>query len=108
MHWHLTGNYTSEAMRAIGKKPTDRHEAARKLITAGGGKLISFYRTLAEGPGVVVIFEADPITAAAVNAVVVAGGALKDVRFTRLWTDEDVTAIRKKRAEIERAYKPPG
>jgi hypothetical protein len=88
---------------------TDRsHEAPRKLVTAGGGKLISFYRTLAEGPGVIVIFEADPITAAAVNAVVVAGGAPKDVRFTRLWTDEDVTAIRKKRAEIEGAYKPPG
>ena len=82
--------------------------AASKLITAAGGELISFYRTLTEGPGVIVIFDADPIAAAAVNAVVVAGGAVMDVKIRRLWSDEDVTAIRKKRAEIEGAYSPPG
>jgi uncharacterized protein with GYD domain len=108
MHWFLSANYTSAALKALGEKPSDRREAASKLITAGGGKLISFYRTLTEGPGVIVIFEADPITAAAINAVAVAGGALMNVKFTRLWSDEDVTAIRKKRAEIEGAYKPPG
>jgi hypothetical protein len=31
-----------------------------------------------------------------------------DVKIRRLWSDEDVTAIRKKRAEIEGAYSPPG
>ncbi|MBV9516958.1 MAG: GYD domain-containing protein [Hyphomicrobiales bacterium] len=95
-------------MKTLGEKPSDRHEAARKLVTAGGGKLISFYRTLSEGPGVLIIFESDPITAAAINAVAVAGGALMDVKFTRLWSDEEVTSIRKKRKEIEGAYKPPG
>ena len=108
MHWILTANYTAEAMKAIGKNPSNRREAADKLITAAGGKLISFYRTLSDGPGVVIIFEADPIAAAAINAVAVAGGAIMNVKFTRLWSDEDVTAIRKKRAEIEGAYKPPG
>jgi uncharacterized protein with GYD domain len=95
-------------MKAIGEKPSDRRAAANKLITAAGGKLISFYRTLSDGPGVVIIFEADAIAAAAVNAVGVAGGALMDVKFTRLWTDEEVTEIRKKRAEIEKSYSAPG
>jgi uncharacterized protein with GYD domain len=108
MHWILTANYTPAAMKALGEKPSDRRAAASKLITAAGGKLISFYRTLSEGPGVVIIFEADPIAAAAINAVAVAGGAVMNVKFTRLWTDEEVTAIRKKRAEIEGAYSPPG
>jgi len=108
MHWYMTGNYTPAAMKALGEKPSDRREAANKLVTAGGGKLISFYRTLAEGPGFHIIFEADPITAAAINGIVVAGGAVMNLRFSRLWTDEEVTAIRKKRAEIEGAYKPPG
>jgi uncharacterized protein with GYD domain len=108
MHWILSANYTPAAMKALGEKPSDRREAASKLIKAGGGKLISFYRTLSEGPGVIIIFEADPIAAAAINAVGVAGGALMNVKFTRLWTDEEVTAIRKKRAEIEGAYKAPG
>ena len=108
MEWCLSGNYTPAAMKAIGENPTDRREAGRKLIEAGGGKLISFYRTLSDGPGVVIIFEAEAIAAAAVNAVGVAGGALMDVKFTRLWTDEEVTEIRKKRAEIEKSYSPPG
>jgi len=108
MHWMLSANYTPAAMKALGEKPSDRREAASKLITAAGGELISFYRTLTEGPGVIVIFDADPIAAAAVNAVVVAGGAVMDVKIRRLWSDEDVTAIRKKRAEIEGAYSPPG
>jgi uncharacterized protein with GYD domain len=95
-------------MKALGEKPSDRREAANKLITAAGGKLLSFYRTLTEGPGVVIIFEADPIAAAAINAVGVAGGAIMNVKFTRLWSDEDVTAIRQKRAEIEASYAPPG
>ena len=108
MHWYLSGNYTSAAMKALGEKPSDRQAAAKKLVTAGGGKLISFYRTASEGPGVLIIFEADPITAVAINAVIVAGGALANIKFTRLWTDEEVTAIRKKRAEIEGSFKPPG
>jgi uncharacterized protein with GYD domain len=108
MHWYFSANYTPAAMKALGEKPSDRHAAAKKLVTAGGGKLISFYRTASEGPGVLLIFEADPVTAVAINAVAVAGGALTNVKFTRLWTDEEVTSIRKKRAEIEGAYKPPG
>ena len=82
MHWILTANYTAEAMKAIGKNPSNRREAADKLITAAGGKLISFYRTLSDGPGVVIIFDADPIAAAAINAVAVAGGAIMNVKFT--------------------------
>ena len=108
MHWILTANYTAAAIKALGEKPTDRREAASKLITAAGGKLISFYRTLNEGPGVVIIFEADPIAAAAINVVGMAGGALMNVKFTRLWSDEDVTEMRKKQAEIEGSYAPPG
>src|SRR6516165_2298693 len=104
----LSANYTPAAMKALGEKPSDRREAASKLITAAGGKLISFYRTLNEGPGVVIIFEADPIAAAAINVVGMAGGALMNVKFTRLWSDEDVTEMRKKQAEIEGSYAPPG
>lgn len=79
----------------------------RSSSTPGGGKLLSFYRTLRDGPGVHIIFEADPVAAAAISAVAVAGGALSNVTFSRLWTDNEVTAIRKKRAEIEGSYKPP-
>jgi uncharacterized protein with GYD domain len=108
MPYYLTGNYTPAALKALGENPSNRHEAAEKLVTAGGGKLISFYRTLAEGPGVHIIFEADPIAAAAINAVAVSGGALTNARFGRLWTDDEVAAIRQKRTQIEGAYNAPG
>ena len=108
MAYYLTANYTPAALKALGEKPSNRREAAEKLLTAAGGKLLSFYRTTAEGPGVHVIFDADPVAAAAINAALVASGACMDVKMGRLWTDDEVAAIRKKRAEIEAAYSPPG
>lgn len=104
----ITGNYTAAALQALGRNPSDRHAAARKLVEAGGGKLLSFYRTAADGPGVHITIEADPITALAINVVVAAGGALTDMTFTRLWTDEEVAQMRAKRAQIDAAYQAPG
>jgi len=58
MHFCLTGQYTPRALNAILEKPTvSREEAARKLIEAAGGKLISMYSVAADGPGVLVIFD---------------------------------------------------
>lgn len=107
-HFCLTGNYTPAALKALGETPSDRQEAARKLVEAGGGRLISFYRTAASGPGVHIIYEADPISALAINVVVAAGGALTDMNWTRLWTNEEVGEMRAKRKQLEGAYKAPG
>ena len=60
----ITANYTPKALEAMGKNPkTNRREAVEKLVTAGGGKLVAMYGTIAEGPGAMVIFEADPAVA---------------------------------------------
>jgi uncharacterized protein with GYD domain len=108
MPYLLTGNYTPAALQALGRNPSNRHEAAEKLVAAAGGKLLSFYRTSDNGAGVHIVFDADPITALAIDVVVVAGGALSDIRFTRLWTDEEVAQMRTKRAQIDAAYTAPG
>jgi len=40
----LTGQYTPKALNSIMENPkTNRYEAAKKLIEAAGGKLISMY-----------------------------------------------------------------
>jgi len=93
MPYFLIGSYTPAALQAPGKKPSNRVEAAEKLITSAGGTLISFYRTTADGPGIHIIYDADPISADAINTVAVAGGALTNVRAGRLWTDDEVSAI---------------
>jgi len=73
MHFCLTGQYTPQALNAILENPTtNRQEAARKVIEAAGGRLLSMYSTPADGPGVLVIFDvADPSSAAAISGIVV-------------------------------------
>ena len=88
---------------------TNRHEAAKKLIEAAGGKLISMYSTPVDGPGVLAIFDVpDPAAAAAISGVVVASGAMQNVKLTRLLTQDEVTHVRQTASKLRAAYKPPG
>lgn len=67
MHFCMTGQYTPKALNGIMENPTvSRYEAAKKLIEAAGGKLVSMYSTATNGPGVLVIFDVpDPSSAPA-------------------------------------------
>src|SRR5690349_1850181 len=50
MHFCLTGQYTPRALNAILENPaTDRQAAAKKLIEAAGGKLVSMYSSATDG-----------------------------------------------------------
>jgi uncharacterized protein with GYD domain len=110
MHFSLTGQYTPKALNNILENPTtNRAEAARKLIEAAGGKLISMYSTPADGPGVLVIFDVpDPSAAPAICGIVVSTGTLHNVKLTRLMTQEEVIQVRQKAKQIRSAYSPPG
>jgi uncharacterized protein with GYD domain len=56
MHFCITAQYTPQALNSIMDDPnTDRYAAVKKLVEAGGGKLISMFSTAAEGPGVLII-----------------------------------------------------
>lgn len=105
----LTANYTPKALDAMRQNPNvDRKAAFETLVGAAGGKVVGFYYTTAEGPGAIGIFDCDPIGAAAITGTIASSDAVKDVKMTRLWSNEDVVAIRRKRAEIYSAYKAPG
>lgn len=105
----LSANYTAKALDAMRENPnTDRKAAFEKLVGAAGGKVVGFYYVTAEGPGAIAIFDADPISAAAITGTIASSDAVKDVKMVRLWSGEDVVQIRKKRAELKGAYKPPG
>jgi uncharacterized protein with GYD domain len=110
MHFCFTGQYTPQALNSMMESPTaSRYEAAKKLIEAAGGKLISMYGTPADGPGVLAIFDVpEPGAAAAISGVVVASGALHHVKLTRLLTQDEVVPIRQKASQLRGAYKPPG
>jgi uncharacterized protein with GYD domain len=110
MHFCFTGQYTPRALTNIMEDPkTNRYEAAKKLVEAAGGKLISMYSTVAEGPGVLIIFDVpDPGTAPAISGVVVSAGTLHNVKLTRLLTQDEVTQVRQKATQLRAAYTPPG
>jgi uncharacterized protein with GYD domain len=104
----LTANYTPKALEAMGKNPSNRREAVEKLLTAAGGKLVAMYGTIAEGPGAMAIFDIDPAAAPAVVGVVASSDAVHNVKMQRLFSGEEVAAIRQKRAQLQASYKPPG
>ena len=110
MHFCLTAQYTPKALNNIMENPTtNRYEAAKKLIEAAGGKLISMYSTATDGPGVLVIFDVpDPNAAPAISGTVIAAGAIQNARLTRLWTQDEIMQVRQKAVELRGSYKPPG
>jgi uncharacterized protein with GYD domain len=110
MHFCMTGQYTPRALNNIMESPTtSRYEAAKKLIEAAGGKLISMYSTQADGPGVLTIIDVpDPSVAPAICGVVVAAGTLQNVKLTRLLTQDEVMQVRQKASQLRSAYTPPG
>jgi uncharacterized protein with GYD domain len=110
MHFCLTGQYTPRALNNLLENPTtNRYEAAKKLIEAAGGKLISMYGTPVDGPGVLAIFDVpDPSSAPAIVGVVVAAGTLQNVKLTRLLTQDEILPIRQKAAKLRASYTPPG
>jgi uncharacterized protein with GYD domain len=109
MHFSLTAQYTPQALNAILDNPkTNRYEAIKKLVEAGGGKLISLYSTAAEGPGVLLIFDVpDPAVASAISGLAVAAGTVNNPKLTRLMTQEEVGVVRQKARELRGSYQPP-
>lgn len=110
MHFCFSGEYTPRSLNSIMENPaTNRYEAARKLIESAGGKLISMYSTAADGPGVMVIFDVpDPSVAPAISGVVVAAGAMQNVRLVRLFTQDEIKVVRQQASKLKSAYTPPG
>ena len=103
----LSVNYTAKGLDEMGKNPkTNRWEAVEKLLNAAGGKMVSMYATIAEGPGAMVIFDIDPAVAPAIAAA--SSDAVHNIKMQRLFTTDEMMAIRAKRVELQAAYAEPG
>jgi uncharacterized protein with GYD domain len=105
----ITANYTPKAMQAMAKNPnTNRRDAVEKLVTAAGAKLVAMYGTMVDGPGAMLIVDGDPGVGAAITAVVASSDGVQNVKIQRLFSTDEVIAIRKKRIELQASYSPPG
>jgi uncharacterized protein with GYD domain len=93
----------------MGKNPnTNRRDAVEKLVTAAGGKLVAMYGTISDGPGAMVIMDVDPGVGAAIAAVVASSDGVQNVKAQRLFSMDEITAIRQKRVQLQASYRPPG
>jgi len=106
-HWWRSWNGRRGAMADL-DNCTNRREAVEKLVTAAGGKLVAMYGTIADGPGAMVIFEADPAVAPAIAGVAASSDGVTNVKYQRLFSGDEVRAIRQKRVELQKSYRPPG
>ena len=101
-------NYTPQTINALMEHTESRQPVVQKLVEAAGGKLLSMYSTVMEGPGVMAVIDVpDPSVAPAISGVVMASGAVKDIKFFRLLSQDEVVSVRKKAAELRKAYTPP-
>ena len=104
----ITANYTPKALEAMAKSPTtNRRVEFEKLLTAAGAKLVGMYATMADGPGAIAIFDAEPGVAPAVGAVVASSDGVQNFKMVRLFTMEEVIGIRQKRIQLQSSYKSP-
>jgi len=110
MHFGITCQYTPQALQAMAANPqaADRWAAVKKLAEAGGGKLVGMWADPSNGPGVWIIIDVpDADSAMAMSALAVAGGAVQNLKMTRLLTQDELTAVRAKRGALAKAYSPP-
>ncbi len=106
----ITANYTPQAINGLMDNPeTNRLSAVQHLLEAAGGRVVSLYSTAAEGPGAMLIFDVpDPAVAPAIGGVIAASGAVQNLRLMRLMAPDEVTAVRRKAAQLRSAYRPAG
>jgi uncharacterized protein with GYD domain len=111
MLYCISANYTPKAMQAMAKNPNiNRRDAVEKLVTAAGGKLVAMYGTMVDGPGAIAIVDVPSGSgvAATITAVVASSDAVQNVKAQRLYSMDEVIAIRKKRIGLQASYSPPG
>ncbi len=97
--------YTSDAWKALVKKPEDRGKVFGELVEKMGGRLVSMYYCMGEYDGLVIYEAPDEATAAATVLSAVSPGHLKTTKTTVLLSVEDtMKAMNKANAE---AYPGP-
>jgi uncharacterized protein with GYD domain len=103
----VKGCYTASAMKGMMAKPSDRGEAARKIVEAAGGKLEAYYVTTGPSDFMMIVSIDDVSTL--LSALMVAGGAgaIANVETQRAFSSDEFTGMQKKAAELAASYSPP-
>ena len=100
-------SYTADSLAAQIQNPQDRLEtAARPVLDAIGGKLLGGGFSFGKYDVTILIEAPDDESAAAVALAVVAGGAVKSSKTTKLLSGEQWVAALGKASDVARSYEP--
>ncbi len=101
------GRYTSASMKAMVDNPSDREEAARKIIEAAGGKLLNCFFCFGEEDIVVLIEGPDDATMLAASFILGASGGFSGGKTTKLMTTQEAMTSMAKAKALTSSYSPP-
>ncbi len=103
----MTGCYSGTAAKGMIDSPSDREKAARALVEAAGGKMLSFYVTTGETDWMVIAEFPDGADLVPVALVVGASGAVSNVKTVRAYTGAEFKAAQQKASKLASSYKSP-
>jgi uncharacterized protein with GYD domain len=104
-HYLFQASYTSEAWQALIKKPEDRAEAVRPVIQKMGGDIDISWVCAGDYDLLVVMRLPDDATALSAAMAFNAGGALRQLRYTRLYSWQEGLEAMEKAGHS--GYRPP-
>jgi uncharacterized protein with GYD domain len=100
-------SYSSEAMKAMIAKPSDREAAARKLIEAAGGKLHHLFFAFGKYDVVCLTEAPNDKVSMAVAAAVGASGTVAHAATTKLMTAAEAMEAMTMAGKAMGSYKSP-
>ena len=104
-HYLIQMKYTAEAWSTLIGNPQNRAAAVESAVNALGGSIESWWLTFGEYDVAAILSMPDAVSAAAFSMAANAGGAVKDLCTTPLYSVEQELEAFNKAAEA--GYEPP-
>lgn len=100
----ISGTYSSAAAKGMVDSPSDREEAARRIIKAAGGQLECWYATTGPTDLVFIVTVENLRDVMAAMMVGTGSGTFTRLEAQQLFTGEEFTAIQKRAGELRSSY----
>ena len=104
----VQGRFSTDAIKGLIAKPTDRRAVAEKLCAACGGKLKEYYVTTGANDFLIIVEADDGESAVVAGMVAAASGSVSNMTTARAWTSKEFKRMAERAGEVAGAYTPPG
>lgn len=100
-------SYTTESIKGMMDRPSDRTAAAKVLVESLGGTMEAFYWMQGQHDGLLITELPDSVNGAALSAAVIGSGAVSRAETHQLFDSDQQTEIIKLAGSAIGAYKTP-